>query len=118
MVIYKEKIIFVLVSIMVIFGISGCNTDKSAVISGLFILDKNQENQSITTSIEFIDSNRAVCTAMGMMKMPAFQYKIEKGQVFMQIAQGVEVIFKIIDENTLEGQSMGYEGIFRKKVSQ
>ena len=79
-------------------------------MSGTYVSD----GAGLVEKIEFVGDNSCTVTYFGM-KLPA-TYRIDKGYIHADAGQGLVLLFKIQNRNTLVGESQWNNAIFRKAI--
>ena len=93
----------------ILFGmliLASCNR-----VSGTYA----SEESSLVDQVEFVGNNSCIVTYFGM-KLPA-KYRIDNGHIFVDAGQGLNLMFRIQDANTLVGESTWNNSIYRKVSS-
>ena len=98
-----KKILVILISILIL---ASCSR-----VSGTYVND----GSGLVEQIEFVGSNSCILTYFGM-ELPA-TYKIDNGHIIVDGPENLDIMFKIQDSNTLEGESTWNKGIFQKASS-
>lgn len=95
-----KRILVILISILFL---ASCNR-----VSGTYVSEKS----GLVDQIEFIGKNSCIVTYFGM-KFPA-AYRIDNGYIFVDATEDLNLLFRIQDSNTLVGESVWNNGIYRK----
>lgn len=95
-----KQILIILFSILIL---ASCSS-----VSGTYA----SEESSLVEQIEFVGSNSCIVTYFGM-KLPA-TYRLDKGHIFVDASEGLDLMFKIQDTNTLVGESTWNNSVYRK----
>ncbi len=77
-------------------------------VSGTYV----NESGGLYDQIEFVGNTSCTITTLGM-KFPA-TYRIDKGYVYIHTHDGADMLFKILDSNTLVGESLFNESTYKK----
>ena len=95
-----KKILIILVGILIL---ASCSR-----VSGTY----ESEKISLVDQVEFVGNSSCIVTYFGM-KLPA-KYRIDNGHIFVDAGQGLNLMFKILNSNTLVGESAWNNSDYRK----
>ena len=95
-----KKILIILVGILIL---ASCSR-----VSGTY----ESERISLVDQVEFVGNSSCIVTYFGM-ELPA-KYRIDNGHIFVDAGQGLNLMFEILDSNTLVGESTWNNSVYRK----
>lgn len=95
-----KKILIILVGILIL---ASCSR-----VSGTY----ESEKISLVDQVEFVGNSSCIVTYFGM-KLPT-KYRIDNGHILVEAGQGLNLMFEILDSNTLVGESTWNNSVYRK----
>jgi len=93
----------VLVIIIFLFLLVSCGR-----VSGTYV----NEEPGLVEQIEFTGNKTCIVTYFGL-ELPA-TYRIDNGHIYADAGEGLLLLFKVQDPNTLEGEGTWNKGTFKK----
>jgi len=98
-----KKLLIILLSLLIM---ASCSR-----VSGTYVNEKS----GIFDQIEFVGNSSCIVTTLGM-RIPA-TYRIDNGYVIVSSSNSADLMFKIQDANTLVGEGLFNDSIYKKSRS-